>query len=104
MAEQVMDRPSIVGKIVDIARQVNAKVHNLKWYGFGSFFATGTSYSDIDVLVVCATLKDAVLVRELVNEFSDLASLHLLVMTKEEEVETDFIRIQGCEFLGVPPN
>jgi len=66
------------------------------WYGFGSFFDGAEVFSDVDLLAVCDTLNAAVRIRRESVIFCSLWPIHLLVMTREECSETDFIRSEAC--------
>jgi hypothetical protein len=67
------------------------------WYGFGSFFSGAEAYSDVDLLVVCDTLDAAAAIRRESNLFCSLWPIHLLIMTREECAETNFIVSEQCK-------
>jgi hypothetical protein len=67
------------------------------WYGFGSFFRSDEVFSDIDVLAICDTLDAAAHIRRESTIFCSLWPIHLLVMTRGECSETDFIVSEECK-------
>lgn len=67
------------------------------WYGFGSFFRGAEVFSDIDLLAICDTLDDAVQIRRESTIFCSLWPIHLLIMTREECSETNFIVSEECK-------
>lgn len=73
-----------------------------EWYGFGSFFNDAEIFSDIDILAVCDTLDAAIKIRRESNMFCSLWPIHLLIMTRQECAETDFIVSERCKPL-LPP-
>lgn len=91
-----MARDGDVRAVLEIAGKVSTEIAGLTWYGFGSCFLGKTDYNDIDVLVVCRSVDDAVTVRNLVQKTSNTGTLHLLAMTYEEEEETQFVARQAC--------
>ena len=99
-----MVRENDIRSVSRIAARVSLVVSGLTWYGFGSCFLGTSDYQDIDVLVVCRSIADALLVRYLVQKISDLNGLHLLIMTYEEEQETEFIVRQCCLAIDLTPH
>jgi|ERR1035437_6996358 hypothetical protein len=67
------------------------------WYGFGSFFSDAEVFSDIDLLVVCDTLDAAITIRRESNMICSLWPIHVLIMTRAECAETDFIVSEQCK-------
>ena len=67
------------------------------WYGFGSFFSGAQVFSDIDLLAVCDTLDPAGQIRRESTTFCSTWPIHLLIMTREECSETDFIVSEECK-------
>ena len=88
--------------LVDIlleAKRITANLPRTVWYGFGSYFRRQDAFGDIDVLVVCSTPADAIVLRKNMNEICMRWPLHLLIMTEDEERETDFVASQECVLL-----
>jgi hypothetical protein len=71
------------------------------WYGFGSFFRGAEVFSDIDLLAICDTLASAAQIRRESTIFCSLWPVHLLIMTREECSETDFIASEECKPLVI---
>lgn len=67
-----------------------------RWYGFGSFFSDGKCFSDVDLLVVCASPEEGLLIHELCRELWSEWPVDLLILTEAEEAETSFVEKQGC--------
>ncbi len=72
------------------------------WYGFGSFFRESNSFSDIDVLAVCADVERASAIRQEMATVCNDWPVHLLIMTESEVEETNFIQSQQCILLLKP--
>ena len=70
-----------------------------EWYGFGSFFNREGSFSDIDILAICSDENEALGIRGALSELATAWPIHLIVMTENEEIETNFIVRQGCSLL-----
>jgi hypothetical protein len=69
---------------------------NTAWYGFGSFFRESRSFSDIDLLAVCADVERASAIRQEMATVCNEWPIHLLIMTEAEAEETSFIQSQQC--------
>lgn len=85
-----------VAKIVEEARALSAELPRVSWYGFGSCFHGEPPYADIDILVVCQTVTEAISIRAKSREICARWPVHLLIMTKDEEAETGFVAAQSC--------
>jgi hypothetical protein len=81
------------------ATHIASDLPGLAWYGFGSFFRGEHAYTDIDVLVVCPTFAEAACVRTLAGHLCSSLPIHLLVMTKAEQEETNFVQSENCTML-----
>jgi len=77
------------------AIQVGGRSHTA-WYGFGSFFTESDSFSDIDLLAVCATVEQVSSIRAEMATVCNDWPVHLLIMTESEATETNFIQSQQC--------
>jgi hypothetical protein len=83
----------------EILEEVRVLAHRLpltRWYGFGSYFETEAPFGDIDVLAVCPTTDDAVVVRTATQHICARWPLHLVIMTEDEEKETNFVVSEQC--------
>jgi hypothetical protein len=78
------------------AKRINGVNPGVVWYLFGSVLRSFDSATDIDLLVVCPTGDASALVRRELREACMRLPLHLLLMTREEETELDFIDGQQC--------
>jgi len=67
----------------------------VKVYVFGSASRPGAVPSDIDILVIYDNPEQAKMIRAMLDGFSYLP-IHLLFLTDEEEIETNFIMAQKC--------
>jgi hypothetical protein len=67
------------------------------WYGFGSFFNGAQVFSDIDLLAVSDTLDAGVQIRRESTTFCSLWPIHMLIMTREECSETEFLISEECK-------
>jgi hypothetical protein len=91
-----MTQEESLKEIVTAAKVISQVIPNSKWYGFGSYFQKKRDFSDIDILIVCATSRESITVREFTKNICNDWPLHLLVMTEDEEAETAFIYRQKC--------
>lgn len=66
---------------------------------FGSTLNQKVAWSDIDILLVCASEGDGLLARIALGELCEQFPIDLTIMTVEEEAELDFIRLQRCRWL-----
>jgi predicted nucleotidyltransferase len=85
--------------ILTEAKRLECHLPEAAWYGFGSYFKGQESFSDIDVLVVCPTNADAILVRSETKDICARWPLHLVIMTEDEQAETSFIESECCRIL-----
>ena len=91
-----------LAKVIDLTE---ASVSNARWFGFGSFFLSTKHFSDVDLLVVCATEEDGILIHQLCRELWTEWPVDLLIMTEAEEANTSFIVKWGCiPLLGSIPH
>ncbi|MDI6624283.1 MAG: nucleotidyltransferase domain-containing protein [Brevundimonas sp.] len=58
-----------------------------------------TTWSDIDILLICELEADGLLARESLAELSDKFPIDLTIMLAKEEMELDFIRSERCRWL-----
>ena len=82
--------------ILDAIDTCNLSKASVAWYGFGSFFTGSDSFSDIDLLAVCATVKETSVIRAKLATLCGEWPIHLLIMTESEAAETNFIYSQLC--------
>ncbi len=100
---QVNDR-DLLDDIVEEAGRISSYAPAARWYGFGSYFRGQASFHHIDVLVVCPSHDDAVVLRRESEAVCSRWPLDLLIMTDDEVAETAFIQSQNCVMIhaGVP--
>lgn len=94
-----MTRRAPLLDIVSAIAGLRVEFPTTQWYGFGSFFNGRHSFSDIDVLAVCANETELLGLRQAIEHVAMDWPIHLIVMTKIEEAETDFVVRQGCRLL-----
>jgi len=83
-------------EILQEAQRLAAELPQAVWYGFGSYFNRPDSFGDIDILVVCPTTTDAILLRAKTTEICMRWPLHLVIMTEDEQRETAFVISERC--------
>jgi hypothetical protein len=66
---------------------------------FGSTLDQNATWSDIDILLVCACERDRPIARIALGEICGQFPIDLTIMTVDEEAELDFIRSQRCRWL-----
>ena len=72
---------------------------SINWYGFGSYFKGQLVFGDIDILVVCRSPQEATKIRTQTAKLCERWPLHLLIMTEDEALETNFIAAENCKLL-----
>jgi predicted nucleotidyltransferase len=98
----VHDNRGEFGYILQGIQAISALGPRATWYGFGSYFSDSKTFSDIDILAVCASVEDAVFVRALASTLTEQWPLHLLLMSEHEAAETNFVITQQCIVLAIP--
>src|SRR6202035_3003962 len=86
-------------EILQHAKEIACNLPGLLWYGFGSYFRGQNSFGDIDILVVCPTTADAIVIRTKTADLCGRWPLHLVIMTETEQNETDFVVSEVCVIL-----
>src|SRR5205085_10216248 len=94
------DEEPIIDLLRD-AQELGADLPRVAWYGFGSYFRGQQLFGDIDILVVCPTTADALLIRAKTEEICLRWPIHLVIMTEREQSETNFVILEGCVMLHV---
>lgn len=93
--EQSMTKPA-ADVAVDFVRSERARVSKItprtKWYLFGSVTRAKRPVSDIDLLIVCDQDEDCAIVRNELRDSCLRYPIHLMLMTRAEEVELDFVK------------
>ena len=82
-----------VFRVIDAAAE---SLPGAEWYGFGSFFSHSPCFSDVDILVVCATQEQGLAIHDLAHELCSMWPIDLLILTEAEAAETSFVEKQGC--------
>ena len=98
-----MTRDEAFADILQTAKRLEEHLPGATWYGFGSFFRLQTACSDIDVLIVCPTDDHATFVTSKTTCLCAEWPLHLLIMNKVEQAETDFVMAESCTLLYPAP-
>lgn len=88
-----------LSELLNKLSELNALHPAIRWYGFGSFFRSGCSFSDIDLLAISPTDEDTSAIRSSLDELLATWPIHLTIMTETEEAETKFVANQGCHLL-----
>jgi predicted nucleotidyltransferase len=66
------------------------------WYLFGSAKSQGERSLDVDVLIVAANDERCQRIRHSLDRLLLLLPVHLLIMSRSEEEELDFVSGQKC--------
>lgn len=74
-------------------------IPDVEWFLFGSFLRGKRAPSDIDLLALCKDHRVAISVRENLSGLVIKFPIHLLVVTKDEERDLNFIEEQACQRL-----
>lgn len=82
---------SVRALCVEVQR-IRARVPTSRWYLFGSITTTKRPVGDIDLMVVCDTSADCIMVRAEMDSVCAQYPIHLLLMTFSEEAEVKFIQ------------
>jgi predicted nucleotidyltransferase len=94
-----MRQDEVLIDILQEAQRLARDVPEAAWYGFGSYFKGQVAFSDIDILIVCPTIADSIVVRAKTEEICLRWPLHLLIMTEYEQTETGFVASEECVML-----
>jgi hypothetical protein len=94
-----MSQDRTLYEIVGEAQAISKTLPRVAWYGFGSYFRRQSVFSDIDILVVCRTPAEALLIRTHTVDLCARWPLHLIIMTEDEEAETGFVASEKCKLL-----
>lgn len=82
----------VIELVRDEMRRILELVPRSRWYLFGSVTTAKRPVSDIDLLVVCEEDVDCAKVREAISGTCAQYPIHMLLMTKGEEAEVNFIK------------
>lgn len=66
------------------------------WYIFGSFSREPKIAADIDLLIICHSHRQTQELRTALSGLCLELPIHLLLMTTEEAIETQFVSSQKC--------
>ena len=80
----------------EAALVLDARVGPTKWYIFGSGVRAKALPRDLDVLIIYESAVDAELLRKYLRGIVLPIPLHLLLLTRDEERQFDFIATQGA--------
>jgi predicted nucleotidyltransferase len=92
-----MEIGPVVSILTKVAVRVEARSPGSRWYVFGSLAKGGARIpADVDILIVYQAEPDRKVLRESLREVSFDFPLHLVLMLKSEESQTQFIDKQGA--------
>ena len=91
-----MTTDEIIERLRAEAAVVEKEVPNTAWFLFGSAAVDAASAVDIDLLILCPVDEDAMSVRRRLAELCLNFPLHLFLVTRDEELELNFIATQSC--------
>ena len=98
---------NVVDSILEIAAQLDRQGNALNWYVFGSYLTCTTTAKDIDILILYDGIDSAKIAREYLEELAIIYPIDILLMTKGEELQFNFIESQGAKKIypdhGLPP-
>jgi len=84
-----------IQSIITQIEKSDADLGRIELYVFGSATLPNSKPEDIDILVIYDCADQPKVIRKLLESLLYI-NLDLIFMTKEEEIETDFIRLQKC--------
>lgn len=84
-----------IASICDLLKESIQHVGQIKAYVFGSASRPNTVPSDIDILIIYNEPAQPRVLRDLLREVNYIP-VHLIFLTIEEEIETNFIMEQNC--------
>ncbi len=94
----------ILEAVADAIRQLQP-VSKINAYVFGSAMNPRSTWSDVDILLVCGAIADGQAARHMLESLCAEFPIDLTIMTVGEEAEFDFIRSEECKwFAGVNQN
>lgn len=89
-----MIRARIVEALINFAHQFGAIADGSEWYLFGSIDRDEPTTSDIDLLILCISDRQADALRQTIDPDSLLLPLHLSLMTYDEANEIGAVQLQ----------
>lgn len=91
-----MSRAEPLEAILKVVRTLTSSAPDIRWYGFGSYFRGAIAFSDIDVLAICPNDAQADLARYAMRGLCATWPIDLLIMTRAEADETNFVAKEEC--------
>ena len=89
-----------ISEIIDClcgeAKRIARGGSNARWYLFGSVTRSFSRAKDVDLLVVCDSHETSTLVRAELRGVCLRIPLHLLLLTRSEEIELGFVEAEEC--------
>lgn len=89
----------IISEVTNAIENIETN-ESLHAYLFGSARRAESTWSDIDILIVCKLDEDGQLARNKLHSLCLQYPIHLLIMTFEEQTEFDFIRSEDCQLIA----
>lgn len=87
---------SQMSEIISLAKRISKDAPSSKWYVFGSAKDDRETASDIDVLVIYETDKDALLIRSAVDRLEIAPPIHIIMFAENEREADAFILKVGA--------
>ncbi len=95
-----MNNNNMIVAIRSEAERIQGLALGSRWYIFGSFIRNPERAADLDLLILCKLQVNVERVRDEVMDICSDWPLHLLLMTEDEEKETNFIASESCVLLA----
>ena len=81
----------VIRALYNEVQRIRGLVPNSQWFFFGSITTMKRPVEDFDLLVICKTTADCIAVRTELASICEQLPIHLLLMTRSEEAEVNFI-------------
>lgn len=92
-------RERVVKALLKIARRLDSIQDGSEWYLFGSVDRDDTAASDIDLLILCTSDKQADILRREIDPDDFSLPLDLSLMTFAEAAQVDIVHIQHARLI-----
>lgn len=99
-----MIRNCVIASLRACAVAMGQIVDGTQWHLFGSVDRNDASASDIDLMILCKDDEQADAIRDSIDPDTFALPLHLALMTYDEAVEVDAIRVQKAHLIFASPS
>lgn len=89
-----MNRRCVVASLRELAISLGPKAFGTEWHLFGSVDRDEPNAADIDLMILCISDDQSDALRQAIDPDAFVLPLHLALMTFDEAVQVDAVRVQ----------